>query len=44
MGLTGEAAILGFVELPPERKPTRPPRFAIEQWVSLAAAAIEDSG
>ncbi len=44
MGLRGEAAILGFVELPPERKPSRPPRFAIEQWAQLAAAAIRDSG
>jgi acetyl-CoA acetyltransferase len=44
MGLRGEAAVLGIVELPPERKSTRPPRFAIEQWASLAAAAIEDSG
>src|SRR5437899_1731593 len=44
MGLRGEAAILGFVELAPQRKPTRTPRFAIEQWALLAAATIADSG
>ena len=44
MGLNGEAAILGFVELPPERKPTRPPSFTLEQWANLGAAAIEDAG
>lgn len=44
MGLNGEAAILGYVELPPERKPTRPPAFTLEQCATLAAAAIEDAG
>jgi acetyl-CoA C-acetyltransferase len=43
-GLRGEAAIIGFVELAPERKPTRPARFAIEQWAALAGAVIEDAG
>jgi acetyl-CoA acetyltransferase len=43
-GLRGEAAIVGFVELPPTRKPTRPARFAIEQWALLAAAALADAG
>lgn len=44
MGLTGEAAILGFFELPPERKPTRTPTFTIEQWADLSARALEDAG
>ncbi|MDR2256070.1 MAG: thiolase family protein [Arthrobacter sp.] len=44
MGLRGEAAILGFVELPPERKPARPARFMIEQWAELSAAALKDAG
>jgi len=43
-GLRGEAAIVGFMELAPQRKPTRPPAFAIEQWASLAAAALADAG
>jgi acetyl-CoA C-acetyltransferase len=43
-GLRGEAAIIGLVELPPERRPTRPPRFSIEQHALLASAAIEDAG
>jgi acetyl-CoA C-acetyltransferase len=44
MGLRGEAAIVGFVELAPERKPTRPPMFTLEQWARLAKSAIEDAG
>lgn len=44
MGLRGEAAILGYYELPAERKPTGPPRFSLEQYARLAAAAIADSG
>jgi acetyl-CoA acetyltransferase len=43
-GLRGEASIVGFVELPPLRKPTRPPMFAIEQWATLAKAALDDAG
>src|SRR6185312_1985103 len=43
-GLRGEAAILGFVELPAQRKQTRPPMLAIEQWASLAAATVADAG
>jgi acetyl-CoA acetyltransferase len=43
-GLRGEAAIVGFVELAPTRKPSGPPRFAIEQWALLAAAALADAG
>ena len=44
MGLRGEAAIVGFVELAPERKPTRPPMFTLEQWARLAKSAIDDAG
>lgn len=44
MGLKGEAAILGFAELPPERKPARPPQFMTEQWATLSAAALKDAG
>jgi acetyl-CoA C-acetyltransferase len=43
-GLKGEAAIVGIVELAPERKPTRPPRFTIEQWASLSKSALDDAG
>ena len=43
-GLRGEAAIVGFVELPPERKPTRPSMFTIEQYARLAKAALDDAG
>lgn len=43
-GLRGEAAIVGYVELPPTRKPTRPQRFSIEQWAQLAAAGLADAG
>ena len=45
MGLRGEAAIVGYVELPPERmnKASLAP-FAIEQWAELSAAALEDAG
>jgi acetyl-CoA C-acetyltransferase len=43
-GLSGEAAIVGFVELAPERKPVRPARFSIEQWAMLARDALDDAG
>jgi acetyl-CoA C-acetyltransferase len=43
-GLAGTGALVGFVELPPQRKPTREPAFAIEQWTRLAAAALADAG
>lgn len=45
MGLRGEAAIVGYVELPPERmsKATVAP-FMIEQWAELASAALADAG
>src|ERR1700744_2292935 len=45
MGLRGEAAIVGFVELPPERlNKASPAPFVLEQWAELAAAALEDAG
>ena len=41
MGLRGDAAIVGYVELPPERmnKATVAP-FTLEQWAELSAAAL----
>ncbi|HYB83218.1 MAG TPA: thiolase family protein, partial [Mycobacterium sp.] len=45
MGLRGEAAIVGYVELPPERlSRASPAPFIIEQWAELAAAALADAG
>src|ERR1700722_6439126 len=44
VGLRGEAAIVGFVELAPERKPTRPPMLTLEHWARLARSAIDDAG
>jgi acetyl-CoA acetyltransferase len=45
MGLRGEAAIVGYVELPPERmNKASPAPFAIEQWAELGAAALDDAG
>src|SRR5271156_3720529 len=45
MGLRGEAAIVGYVELPPERlNKASPAPFVLEQWAELAAAALEDAG
>jgi acetyl-CoA C-acetyltransferase len=44
MGLRGEAAIVGLVELSPERKPTRTPATSLEQWAGLAKAALDDAG
>lgn len=45
MGLRGEAAIVGYVELPPERmnKSGISP-FVLEQWAELSAAALDDAG
>jgi acetyl-CoA acetyltransferase len=43
-GLRGEAAIVGIVDLPPTRKPSRPQLFSIEQWATLAKAALDDAG
>src|ERR1700759_5405379 len=45
MGLRGDAAIVGYVELPPERlNKASPAPFVLEQWAELAAAALEDAG
>ena len=38
MGLRGDAAIVGFHELPATRQPTGSPEFILEQWARLAAA------
>ncbi|SER03193.1 Acetyl-CoA acetyltransferase [Mycobacterium sp. 88mf] len=44
-GLRGEAAIVGYVELPPEKmNRAGPAPFTLEQWALLAAAALEDAG
>jgi uncharacterized OB-fold protein len=44
-GLKGEAAIVGYVELPPERlNAATPAPFTLEQWALLAAAALDDAG
>jgi acetyl-CoA acetyltransferase len=45
MGLRGEAAIVGYVELPPERiTKAAPAPFTLEQWAQLSAAALADAG
>ncbi len=45
MGLRGEAAIVGYVELPPERmNKAAPAPFTLEQWAELSAAALADAG
>lgn len=44
-GLQGDAAIVGYVELPPERmSKASPAPFTLEQWALLAAAALADAG
>ncbi|CRZ17403.1 thiolase family protein [Mycolicibacterium neworleansense] len=44
-GLQGDAAIVGYVELPPERMTKASPApFTLEQWALLAAAALDDAG
>jgi len=43
-GLRGDAAIVGFTELRPERRSTLTPRPTIEQWALLSKAALEDAG
>ncbi|KLO30621.1 transporter [Mycolicibacter heraklionensis] len=45
MGLRGDAAIVGYVELPPERmNKAAPAPFTLEQWAELSAAALADAG
>lgn len=43
-GLRGEAAILGFAELAPQRKQTRPSLFTLEQYAQLSKMTIDDAG
>ncbi|MBJ7383497.1 MAG: thiolase family protein [Mycolicibacterium sp.] len=44
MGLRGDAAIVGFTELPATKRPTGPLEFNLEQWARLAAATLADAG
>jgi len=44
MGLRGEAAIVGYTELPSTKRPTGPLEFTLEQWARLAAATVADAG
>ncbi|ORM25963.1 MULTISPECIES: thiolase family protein [Williamsia] len=44
MGFRGDAAIVGYTELPPQKVSTRTPRFTLEQWATLSASAIADAG
>lgn len=43
-GLRGDAAIIGYSELRPERRSTLTPRPTIEQWALLSRAALDDAG
>lgn len=43
-GLRGEAAIVGVAEWKPNRDPSGPARFTIEQWALLAHEALRDAG
>jgi len=43
-GLSGEAAIVGFCELAPQRKQSRPELFTLEQYALLAKRAVDDAG
>ena len=44
MGLRGQAAIAGYVELKPEKRFQGEPLFSLEQWCPLAQLAPEDAG
>ena len=44
MGLRGEAAIVGITEWKPERRPSAPPIFTLEQWAQLTREALADAG
>ena len=44
MGLRGEAAIVGYVELKPEKKPSGQALSSLEQWAELARRALADAG
>jgi acetyl-CoA acetyltransferase len=43
MGLKGDAAIVGYAELAPQRTYRGPRRFTLEQWADLARAALDDA-
>ena len=43
-GLTGNAAIVGIAEWKPERRPTAPTIFTLEQWAQLTREALDDAG
>lgn len=43
MGLRGDAAIVGFAELTPERRPSGKRLFGVEQWADLAHKALVDA-
>ncbi|MGD9895345.1 MAG: hypothetical protein AB7U18_28995, partial [Dehalococcoidia bacterium] len=43
MGLRGDAGIVGYAELKPERHPARR-SLSIEQWAELARLALADAG
>src|SRR6195952_1114282 len=40
MGLRGEAAIVGYTELPATKRPTGPLEFNLEQWARLPASPL----
>lgn len=44
MGLKGNAAVVGFAEYAPERRYTGERKFTTEQWLDLAALALDDAG
>lgn len=45
LGLRGDAAIVGYVELPPERmNKATPAPFTLEQRAEFSAAALADAG
>jgi acetyl-CoA C-acetyltransferase len=43
-GLSGDAAIVGHAERPPQRKFVGDRKFSLEQWAELAADALDDAG
>jgi len=44
MALQGLAAIVGTAQYKPERRPSTPPAFALDQVADLARLAMEDAG
>ncbi|QIX53623.1 thiolase family protein [Rhodococcus sp. DMU1] len=43
-GLGGRAAIVGMVELAPEKLSVARPTLSLEQWAALAKTAVDDAG